>query len=75
MIDVPRDSIKMLWNESFAPVLSKAMCSAVGMIKDAEATAIKDDIVDAAVALKLQSLLKPPTKRQHPRPFFVRDAA
>lgn len=77
MIAVPRESRRMLllvssgavWYESDMAAKSEA-----GMIKEADATAIKEDMVEATVELKFCSgNRRPPIKKQQPRTSKIFD--
>lgn len=66
MMAVPWERIRMLpWVSAFE--LARAAYRVAGIISDADATAIRDDMVDATVELKVCSWWRrPPTRKQQP---------
>ena len=66
IMDAKRERRRIEWRG----VLGKARLSAAGMMSEEEATTIREAMVAAAVALKVQSWDQPPMKRQVPRHFL-----
>ena len=71
MTAVPRESITILSPDPDVE-LRRAASRVAGMMRETEATTINEDIVDAAVVLKLDSrLLTPPARKQQPSTWVI----
>src|SRR5689334_10326941 len=74
MMEVPRErswilrSVSLPVPECLSP--SMAAYKVAGMIREADATAMRDDMVDATVELNSRSCaFHPPARKQHPRTY------